>query len=81
MRSLRIFSARLAQSPDDIATVGGGQNAERRTTGRPGWEIGRNVDRVPGGEHDVVMVEVWGLVLRIALLLDDGELNSDGPGT
>jgi len=34
---------------------------------------------MPGWEHDGLVVEICGGVLRIALLLDDGELNSVVP--
>ena len=36
--------------------------------------------RVPGREQDAVVVEAFKSFLRASLLLNDGELNSDGPG-
>jgi hypothetical protein len=35
---------------------------------------------MPGREHDQVMVEVWMKTRRSFVMLDDGELNSEGPG-
>jgi hypothetical protein len=39
---------------------------------------------VPGWERDDIVVEIWGQFLGVALLLNDGELNSvvlDGKDT
>jgi len=41
-----------AQRPDDLATVGGGQNPKRRMAGGPCRELSRDVVRVAGREQD-----------------------------